>query len=448
MATEGDQFVIKKPMDEEGFSVLVERDKGRFLSARNGDHFMCPFQCDLCHFRNIQKRDPTPDTNRKDALMLRCIRRANLDALWARESSTVVANGREMRKIALKADMVNMAVPTPELGPFPVNDDQGMAMAVCILMRSLDPGINEEYVQYGTARKMRSAYSNFWQASVEGGKHAVVQRNTTKMFMTSCPTNGFWFERFMLGMHKRQGDQSYPDLAISIDVMLALMERFERAWEVAKGQEKEERAVLFPALFSIITYCGGFRGEETPLMELSGTRKNYSESGRHKLSHVVVSLVGRFKNEIGEHRHMLPLAAVTASGLKPRMWVGRMLEWYRKQGISSGPVFRNFEKGTAARANTYEYDILLELDTIQKEGRDIISETVDVFERYGVSRSFRRGSNTHAINQGVSKSDIDHNNRWSVVERANGMAPKLGMQQHYADVLQMLPTLLRYSSAL
>jgi hypothetical protein len=265
-ATEGDDFPIKTPTDEEGFALLIERDKDRFLTARDGDHMMCPFQCDLCHFRNIQKRDPNPVGIVQDASMLRCIRRANLDAFWARESSTVLANGREMRQMAKKAALVLMSPPTPNLGPYPVEDVQGMGIAVCVLLRS----INEQFVQYNTARKMRAAFSNFWQASIEGQRAAIVQRNTTKMFSTTCPTNGRWFERFALGMHKRQGDQSYPDKAISVEVMMALMERFESAWKVAKGQEKEEGAVLFPALFSVITFCGGFRGEETPLMELSG----------------------------------------------------------------------------------------------------------------------------------------------------------------------------------
>jgi hypothetical protein len=62
----------------------------------------------------------------------------------------------------------------------------------------------------------------------------------------------------MLGMHKRQGDQSYPDKAISIEVMMALMARFDAAWEVAKGQEKEEGADLFPAS-SIATASASFR---------------------------------------------------------------------------------------------------------------------------------------------------------------------------------------------
>jgi hypothetical protein len=56
-----------------------------------------------------------------------------------------------------------------------------------------------------------------------------------------------------------------------------------------------------------------------------------------------------------------------------------MLEWYRKKGISHGPVLRD-DTGKASRAGAYEYTILVELDGIQKEGGDIISNTIDVFE--------------------------------------------------------------------
>jgi len=54
---------------------------------------------DLCHFRNIQRRDPVIG-NVKDSLSLRCIRRArNLDAMWAREPTTVGGNLREVKKL-------------------------------------------------------------------------------------------------------------------------------------------------------------------------------------------------------------------------------------------------------------------------------------------------------------------------------------------------------------
>ena len=64
------------------------RDELRYMVARDGDSMVCPFQCELCHFRNIQHRDPLPDEPRDDVL-LATMRRANLDAFWARESGTV-----------------------------------------------------------------------------------------------------------------------------------------------------------------------------------------------------------------------------------------------------------------------------------------------------------------------------------------------------------------------
>lgn len=72
---------------------LEEEDPNRFRMARDGDHLMCPFQCDECHFYNIQKR--RPGARPQDSVLLMCIRCANLDAFWSQESATMVANLRE-----------------------------------------------------------------------------------------------------------------------------------------------------------------------------------------------------------------------------------------------------------------------------------------------------------------------------------------------------------------
>ena len=55
----------------------------------------------------------------------------------------------------------------------------------------------------------------------------------------------------------------------ALEVMLALMERFKRLWILEDGDsKKQEKEVLFPALFVIAAYAGGLRGEEVPLMDL------------------------------------------------------------------------------------------------------------------------------------------------------------------------------------
>ena len=84
----GDPFPVKRPVDDDNVLQLDAKDREQFLEGRDGDHLMTAFQCDLCHFRNIKKRNPRPGRFQDDTMML-YIRRANLDALWAREPNTV-----------------------------------------------------------------------------------------------------------------------------------------------------------------------------------------------------------------------------------------------------------------------------------------------------------------------------------------------------------------------
>jgi hypothetical protein len=60
--TRWEKFPVKVLKTEDGLPMVVRlQDKHKFHKARNGDFLMCTFQCDLCHFRNIQKRVPGRD---------------------------------------------------------------------------------------------------------------------------------------------------------------------------------------------------------------------------------------------------------------------------------------------------------------------------------------------------------------------------------------------------
>lgn len=166
---DGDRFPIQssKEEDELDFEEDDESaiDKDRIKVGRDGDHWICPFQCDLCHFQNIKQRNPGEDP--RDEFFLLHIRRANLDALWAREPSTVEANRREC-KHSIRA---NVAFGTNHQwdrlsGPHPVEDTWGMWEATSILLRSMDPGRTSEFIQHDTMRKLRSHYSNRYKANV------------------------------------------------------------------------------------------------------------------------------------------------------------------------------------------------------------------------------------------------------------------------------------------
>jgi hypothetical protein len=56
------------------------------------------------------------------------------------------------------------------------------------------------------------------------------------MVTTICLSNGFWFDRFMVGYYKRVGQMLVQYLAISIEVLLAVQEYLETQWNAARTE--------------------------------------------------------------------------------------------------------------------------------------------------------------------------------------------------------------------
>lgn len=222
----GDTYPVAKlaTYDEDKEDELDDAaEEAKFKYARNGDNFMVPFQCDLCHFRNITKRN-LRDKPEADKTLLIGIGRAILDSFWSRAKSTVNNNTNGIKKfynIGTKELCIDNTL--PQMGPFLLKDDWGMHIAVIILRRSMDKGRYKETVQFETARKLRSVYSNCWGASIHTLKQGVMTKDTTKTFVTQCPTYGLWFERFVKGLHSRMGDNQCPDTAICSKLMKLLM---------------------------------------------------------------------------------------------------------------------------------------------------------------------------------------------------------------------------------
>ena len=92
------------------------------------------------------------------------------------------------------------------MGPFPLADIHGMAVACAILDRSLDKGVHEEFVQFDTFRRPRSALANITQAGVGGLGDAVGAYERNKVWISSSPTHSFWFNCFIIGVHRQVGD--------------------------------------------------------------------------------------------------------------------------------------------------------------------------------------------------------------------------------------------------
>lgn len=130
------------------FLYKLKGDKFRFIRARDGDQFLCPFQCDNCLFYILEHRMPDP-LNPKDSILEQCTRRVNLDAMWAREPGTVSDNRQDLDSGIKIAMTLGYDPPYWPMGPFPKIDSCGYGVTVSMVYKSLSLGRHDKnYSQF------------------------------------------------------------------------------------------------------------------------------------------------------------------------------------------------------------------------------------------------------------------------------------------------------------
>jgi hypothetical protein len=233
---------------------------------------MTPFQCKLCHFRNIMGRDPVMSYE-KDVAILKFSRQANLDAFWCRAKTTVGANLRAGLRMEKTADEYGMPSIAPPMGPVRLDDSVGMKAAISVLDRSLDPGVYSECVQWGTFRKTRSEITNISQAEVSGLQDLVGAYERKHVWISTVVTHLFWFSWFITGVHLQVGEIRKPDELLTIDVLHEIHQILSREWSQAVTPSARKRVAEMGAWF-VAGFCTGIRGEEKLLIEFAGTAKS------------------------------------------------------------------------------------------------------------------------------------------------------------------------------
>jgi len=335
----------------------------------------------------------------------------------------------------------------PPLGPFPLVDSVGMKLAMAMVLKSLDPGINAATVQFDTVRQFRSAFSNAYGAGVSQIQVSLYSSAHKKMHGTSCPSDSEWFARFSLGMEKRLGRQIRQDLGLSIGVMLEIQRDLEVRWGTS-GSSAERRSLAELAVLFIVVFCWGLRGEEIFLISLGATRQVWEASQAHQTPHVMLALVGRRKRLIGNRAFLLPCVVETASGLRPGVWLGRILEAFEEVGLLSGYLMTRSD-GRDPRLSDYNEVFVDALSGVQVRCPDLIHAGIEVSEEFGLPRSGRRGATTQARVGGVSEMDIGTNQLWRKTELNVGRSFRFGdMIPYYTELAQSLPLQLRFSKAL
>ncbi len=224
----------------------------------------------------------------------------------------------------------------------------------------------------------------------------VMAKDTKKKQVACCPTYSDFFEHFVKGLHKRMGNIVRPDWAISHEIVKNVLDTMEEEWETESVHSQQLDLALEGAYY-VLGLTLALRGEELTLVEMRGVRKYWEEATQHKTPHIVITLMGRLKNEICESYHLMPVMCSTPRDLHPEKWTRRVLEEYKCQNILSGYMFRN-QDGVRWNNKVIEGKFYGRLEAVRVARPNLISQDTKIQEEYGVSRSFQRGGTSSATN--------------------------------------------------
>ena len=200
--------------------------------------------------------------------------------------------------------------------------------------------------------------------------------------------------------------------------------------------------------FYAVCYVLSLRGPEGSLLDIDGLIK---EKDRNPSLFIVIALWGKIKGEHNERAHLLPSVNTTKSGIKIRFWVDRAVALQRSLGRTAGPMMqdRSGKRVSATKLNEILHEALTYV--FQRKPSlfpSSIKTDEDIREKVNTFRSFRRGSDTRAHEEGVSEPNILIVNRWKAEMKAGMSKPSLSMPQSYIDLILLQKPFLRYTMAM
>ena len=432
-------------------------DRHRYCVARDGDDLLVSFECDICVFSKVYQRLPDID-NDNDKFVMACIRRVNLDAFWSRARSTVSSNTVRFREMVRLSNKLGFEPPYYDPGPLPGYDHCGYRVAILMVAKSLQAGkYSSTHNQWDTIRKFRSTFSNQIRASRVSNESTLTladNKGSGYQRITVDPCGSLWFHRFMAGCQKRMGQDWRPNRAISSQLMLALLDATESKIINAGNMSVDRDKWIMAGSYFCFCYVLSLRSPEGLMVDLNGLIEfnptRVQEAGEQR-SFVIIPLLGQVKGEDHTRQHLLHCVNTTVSGISVVTWVLRLLAVHGLNHRVDGPAFVNEgqNQSSTSEMNDLFLEVLLEIYEDQPElyGIDIKSAS-DVSDKYNVFRSFRRGSESRAVDQKVSEADRYIVNRWRKKEVAGASKVSHPIDQHYVDVSIVKDSFLRYTRAM
>ena len=425
----------------------------KFKVGVDGAFLVVPFQCDVCWFRNLEGRDYDV-CSFCDRRLMCYIRRVNLDLIWSRSPSTIANVRRSLTKLLQSWKEMNLKPVLPTLKPWPLDDSVGFSLALGLLRYSQNQGRNtKNHLQFDSVRKLRTTFSHIHEASSTANLGTVLSFRNQKgdvFTNSSCVTQSRFYTMFMRGLLLRMGRQTKVDLGLDYRILLAIQNiLFEKINQAADpfGTARDE---ILIGSFLVFGFVFALRGNEIFMVE-AGALKSGITNGKagdaQVRSHVVVPLLGRFKNEENSRLHLVVSVSETNSGLQPRTWAEYLVKLNSYDGLIKGPAFSDKEgKVLSSRFMNERFHDLLE--QVRDDHPEFFKDDVEIREVYSIYRSLRRGSTARAVDMKVSTSVINLHNRWRSIENRKGQRSSRNMCDYYTDLRLVINARLLFTQSL
>jgi hypothetical protein len=382
------------------------RSPDEYLVGRDGDHLLVPFECDLCIFRKLRLCDPLPSCE-QDRLLLACIRQITLDSFWSRASSTVLGNRDKIRQGSVLSNLVGLEGPYVHFGSMPPTNTFGYEVAIQIVLALRRPGkYSRDYTQWDSIRKFRTAYANHVRASPQANSNPLIlgdDKGKAQRFVEDgC--SSYWYSRCSIGCKHRMGQDWRPNMALSTALFVAYLKMIHATIHESETMSELNRWIIL-GVYSVITYVVSLRGLEGFLIDLGGLRLHRIDD-RKDHQYFLIPLLGKVKGEHHGRCHLLPCTLSTDSGIKPYEWVKMLIVVKGKQGLTDGPAISD-EKGRVLNSSNIDQSMHEVLEELFLSQQDLFPSSIkakeDIESNYHAFRSFRRISDTRALNRGFSE---------------------------------------------
>jgi hypothetical protein len=260
-----------------------------------------------------------------------------------------------------------------------------------------------------------------------------------------------WFTRFIEGCQRRMGQIWKSNQAFSNELLLKVLKEINHRIENASSSRELNRWTALHTL-SVVSHVLSLRGPEGFLLDLSGLRRYWSEVHTKKQKeYMIIALWGKIKGEHNQREHLLPCSPTTSSGIDIKESINRLITLKEAQSRKSGPAISD-EACVIVSARAMDDALHEVLEELFVNKRNLFPLTIDSIDelrkRYQVFWSFRRSSDTRAIDEQVVPTDIDIVNRWAAVEKAKGRRPCYSMRNYYAEITLLILLLVRYTLAM